>query len=189
MEIDYFFLSKTKFYFNNLNWQKEIIKVKKEKQISEFRTQEIVQFKDFDENTSLLVKNLINKIVKKKNLYGSRVEICQFQKTSKGGVFNWHTDYMDGRNCVSIIYLSDNNDGLIGGATEFNFQNGQEIKIITPKNGYCCCFDPKILHKGARVIDGNKYSLVIVFNANNKIKTEHETNSMGQKKLIYYKLL
>ena len=184
--IEYFFLSKIKFNFDSFNWQKEIIKIKRKKEISNFRIQEIVQFKDFDNNTLFSVKNLISKIVKKKNLYGSKVEMCQFQKTSKGGIFNWHIDYMDGRNCISIIYLSDQDDGLVGGSTEFNLQNGQEIKIITPKNGYCCCFDPKILHRGSKVISGTKYSLVIVFNLNNKIETEFEKKSMGQKKLIYY---
>lgn len=189
--IDYFFISKVNFNFANLNWQKEIIKVKKEKQILGFRIQEIVQFKNFDKNTLLLVEYLINKIVNKKKLYGSRVEMCQFQKTSKGGFFNWHHDYMDGRNLIAIIYLSDYNDGLIGGETEFNFQNGKEISIIKPKNGYCCCFDPKILHKGSKVISGIKYSLVIVFNSNSRIKTEYEIKSMGQKKIIYcdYKFL
>jgi hypothetical protein len=179
--IEYFFLSKIKFNFNNLNWKKkEIFKNNGEA----CRIQEIVQFKDLDEITLSLVKNLIDKIVEKKQLYGSRVEICQFQKTSKGGIFDWHSDYMDGRNCVAVIYLSDFEDGLVGGETEFKNQDYQKIQIITPKKGYCCCFDPKIIHRGSKVNKGIKYTLVVVFNEN-ETKTEFEKKTMGEKKIIY----
>ena len=85
---------------------------------------------------------------------------------------------------LQFVYLSDHEGGLIGGTTEFNTQDGQEIKIITPKNGYCCCFDPKILHRGSEVLNGIKYSIVIVFNDNKKGKTEFEKDSIGKKNII-----
>lgn len=173
MSIDYFFLSKIDLDYN-FNW---------EKTKGPTRVQEIVQYKNFDPRTEQIINKLIDKIVDIKKLYGSRVEICQIQKTSKGGIFDWHVDFLDGRNCVSIIYLSDISDGLVGGFTEFNINDN--VQKIIPKKGYCCCFDPHILHRGSEVIEGIKYSIVIVFN--NKGQTEYEINSLGDKKIIYYK--
>jgi hypothetical protein len=54
-----------------------------------------------------------------------------------------------------LVYLSDADDGLRGGATEFPEQG----RVIAPRAGAALWFQHMVLHAGAPVVAGTKYVL------------------------------
>lgn len=99
--------------------------------------------------------------------------LLEYQTTEAGGFFGWHPDYYEGseRALSSLLYL---NDGLIGGNTEFVI--GDEIIEIEPKAGNFVLFDPKIIHRGAEVVSGIKYTLLVIHQTNCGCKKYRQLN-------------
>lgn len=86
-------------------------------------------------------------------------EICQLQRTSVGGGFDWHRDTPPADRMLAFIcYL---NDDFKGGSTDFQTASGT-LKSIKPSKGLCVAFDPSVRHRGACVERGTKYALVTI---------------------------
>lgn len=101
----------------------------------------------------------------KKNIIGvnERIRFCRYQKNQ---LFSKHQDGVYYPNAEQeskytfLLYLNGK-ESFEAGETEFYHSNSDErpIKIITPKKGKLVIFDHLIWHKGAKVIQGNKYIL------------------------------
>lgn len=91
------------------------------------------------------------------------IDLRQYQLSEAGGFFKWHKDSVVtlARKVVSILYLSDFDEGLVGGETEFKVDS--QIFTITPQKGVLVMFRPEIVHRGAKVVVGHKYALLTSF--------------------------
>lgn len=95
---------------------------------------------------------------------GMAFEGWQIVKYEEGGIFNAHNDCLadiNARYFTILVYL---NDDFTGGATMFN-QTGDMIKpeqgkVIIWKNTLGPVCNPKSLHTGTKVKNGNKYIIV-----------------------------
>lgn len=93
----------------------------------------------------------------------AEVDLCQYQLTEPGGYFHWHRDQKRDKQRIAaaLLYLSDAKDGLIGGSTDFNVDG--KIVPVYPELGKVVIFDPNLKHRGAEVIAGCKYGLIVIF--------------------------
>ena len=65
----------------------------------------------------------------------------QIQMTSKGGFFNWHSDYSDPTRLLAVILYLNDIDEENGGSTEFN--SGRKVQ---PERGKVIIFPVTHLH-------------------------------------------
>ncbi|KAL7926008.1 hypothetical protein ACQKWADRAFT_281504 [Trichoderma austrokoningii] len=94
-------------------------------------------------------------------------ERMRFLKYGPGMFFRRHCDasYRSEKDGVIMetyytlhLYLSD--EGLVGGATAFLSRNGKTRMDVDPKAGSVLIFQhPMLIHEGAEVIDGLKYTM------------------------------
>jgi len=147
------------------------------------RNQLVIQYKfmnselrQFSDQYIRFVQKLIPLVAKDEE--ETRSELCQFQKTETGGHFQWHRDQDSGMNrkAVSILYLTDASDGLIGGSTDFEIND--KILNINSKKGSVLLFDPSLKHRGFEVFGGKKLALVSLFIKKSAQISNTEKNSM-----------
>jgi hypothetical protein len=83
----------------------------------------------------------------------------QIQRTSKGGFFDWHSDYNKERMLAIIIYLNDI-DEENGGSTEFN--SGRKVQ---PETGKVLVFPTSQLHlhRGNTILNGHSKYIISAF--------------------------
>jgi predicted 2-oxoglutarate/Fe(II)-dependent dioxygenase YbiX len=131
-----------------VNYSSEEVKLDK-------RQQEIINLKD----KTTILSEIAQKVL---NVIGSEeleIDLLQYQKTSPGGFFEWHPDYYEGsRRVVSaLLYLNDVEEG-----GETDFVQDDEIISVIPQAGNLVIFDADVIHRGNKVINGIKYTLLII---------------------------
>lgn len=148
-------------------WQEaQIIKPNKNEKIIDhtIRKQSVIQYNNMTGELKSLVDICCERITTlSEELFNRKLQVglIQAQRTREGEYFKFHKDSPIYQ-VSTVTYLTDAiSHKLIGGETIFKINDNK--LAIKPQQGKVCIFDSSLVHKGAQVDAGIKYSLVICF--------------------------